>query len=99
MSTELTTSQIFQAVLERIPIGDAFEYSNIEAIITRIDEKEIDIWIGNKAMKVPGKVQRMADTAEELGWKVTWTFKYEHPELFEEKKKEVKQVGLRQWFG
>ena len=97
MSTDLSTYEILKQVLERIPVGESFEYTNIDAQIIKVSTKYIDIWTGPKIKALPRKVQAMIEVAEDLGYKVTYTRGVEPAEVVERPKKRV-QVGLGAFF-
>ena len=98
MSDTLSNYEILKNVLERIPKGDSFDYTSCPVQIIKVDEKEIDVWIGNKSGQTPQIVQKMIDVVLEEGYKVTYTIVAKSG-VVAELKKEKKQVGLKSWFG
>ena len=97
MSQNLSMHEILKAVLERIPKGRSFDYSNINCHIVKVDKKEVDFWIGTKDGNIPQKVKAMMEVAEEVGYKVTLTIGTPLEEMIEKHKPEKKQVGLDRW--
>lgn len=92
MTEDMTTSEILLAILERIPVGESHDYMTVNAHIVKVDDREIDFWIGTK--KIPRVVERMAEVAEDNGYKVTFTFGRE----LQDRPKVITQQGLNKWF-
>jgi len=92
----MSTRDILLAVLERIPVGDSYEYNNVNCHIIKVDEREVDFWIGTITHQIPDKVQKMMEVAEDAGYKVTTTL----GTPLEELKRSFKpiQVGLGSYF-
>jgi len=69
-----TNYDILSRVLKRIPIGDTFDYTNVNCHIIKVDENWVDFWIGTPTHQIPAKVQSMMDVAQNEGYKVTRTY-------------------------
>ena len=97
MSTPLSNHDILKRVLNRIPVGDTFDYTSCPAHILKVDHKEINIWVGNKSGQIPQIVKHMIDVAEQEGYKITYTIVAEDEEFSKLLDKKT-QVGMDAWF-